>query len=281
MVPGATEARVSAVAGLTDFHSHLIPGVDDGAQRPDDSAAALGRFRAEGVTQLITTPHFVGSLTLDPELLAERLEELDAGWEVLRGVVAADAAKAGSAIRVERGVEVMLDLPDPDLSDARLRLAGGPFALVEYPGLRLPPVNADFALVALRRRGFLPVVAHPERYRNLDGSLAELMQFRAAGAFLAVNAGSLFGDYGKTAAAHARNILMAGLADYVVSDYHARGEPGLARFAKALTDAGFTEQAELLTVRNAARLLAGEAPLPVPSMQAPRQQRSLWERLFG
>ena len=272
---------MSAAAGLTDFHSHLVPAVDDGAQDADDSAAALARFRAEGVTQLITTPHFVGSLTLDARALATRLFELDAGWEVLGGVVAADTERMGSPLVVRRGVEVMLDVPDVNLSDSRLRLAGGPFVLVEYPGLRLPPVNAEVALIALRQNGWIPVVAHPERYRNLDAPLASLARFRSAGAFLALNAGSLFGDYGKSAAAHARSILTAGWADYVVSDYHARGEPGMSRFARTLADARFSAQAELLTATNAARLLSGESPFPVPPIEAPKERRSLLERLFG
>jgi protein-tyrosine phosphatase len=265
----------------TDFHNHLIPGVDDGAQTPDDSAAALARFRAEGATQIITTPHFMGSLTLDPAQCEWRLAELDAGWDLLRGVVAADAARMGSAMRVERAAEVMLNVPDPDLSDERLRLAGGQFALVEYPMLRLPPVNAEFALLELRVRGWIPIVAHPERYRNLEPTLAELARFRSAGAFLQMNAGSLFGDYGKTAAGHARRMLLAGEADYVASDYHARGEPGIQRFVRAMADAGFSEQAELLTVTNPGRLLAGDPPLRVPPIQAKTESRSLWERLFG
>jgi len=272
---------VSTLGALTDFHSHLIPGVDDGAQTPADSAAALARFRAEGATQVITTPHLMGSLTTDPARLEQRLAELDAGWEQLRLVVDADAAKMGSAMRVERGAEVMLDIPDPDLTDARLRLAEGPFALVEYPMLRLPPVNAEFALSGMRARGWTPVVAHPERYRNLDPSLVELARFRAAGAYLQVNAGSLFGDYGKTAAGHARRILTAGGADYVASDYHARGEPGLQRFVLAMAEAGFSEQAELLTAINPGRLLAGEPPLAVPPIEPRQESKSLWERLFG
>lgn len=266
---------------ITDFHSHLVPGVDDGAQEQEDSAAALARFRAEGASQIITTPHFMGSLTLDPPECAARLAEFDAGWETLRAVVAADGEKMGGAMRVERGAEVMLDVPNPDLSDEKLRLAGGPFVLVEYPMLRLPPVNAEFALIALRARGWIPVVAHPERYRNLDPTLVELPRFRRAGAFLQMNAGSLFGDYGKTAAGHARRILMAGEADFIGSDYHARGEPGLQRFVRAMTDAGFSEQAELMTVINPARLLAGDEPLRVPPIQTKIESRSLWERLFG
>jgi protein-tyrosine phosphatase len=267
--------------GITDFHSHLIPGVDDGAQDPANSAMALARFRADGVTQIITTPHFLGSLTHSADRFEARLSELDAGWEVLLTLVAADAKRAGTALRVERGVELMLDVPNPDLSDPRLRLAGGPFALVEYPSMMFPPVNAEIALTSLRDGGWTPVMAHPERYRNLEVSLAELARFKQAGACLQVNVGSLFGDYGRTAASHARNIFARGWADYVSSDYHAIGEPGCARFTQALGDAGFSEQAELLTVTNPARLLEGNPPLDVPPIEMPRSDRSLWERIMG
>ena len=249
--------------GYTCFHNHLVPGVDDGAQHAEFSAGALTAFRREGVRQVITTPHFDGSLTQQPERLAARLDEIDAGWEVLQGLVATDAEVNGSAMRVERGVEVMLDVPDPILTDPRVRLAGTAFVLVEYPMLRLPPANAAMAIGNIRRAGWIPVVAHPERYRNLD-SLAPLTEFMSAGGLLQVNVGSLFGDYGNTAQALVQQILANGLASYACSDYHARGEPGTARFARALADAGYSEQAELLCGVNPGRLLAGEAPLRVP-----------------
>lgn len=253
----------------TDFHSHLMPGVDDGARKPEDAAAALGAFRSEETLQLITTPHFMGSLTHRPEKLEDRLAQLDAGWARLREVLSVDDARHPDArFRVERGVEVMLDVPDPDLSDPRLRLAGTDFVLVEFAGLQLPPMNAEFAVRALRAQGWRPVIAHPERYRNLS-DYGQLVRFREAGAFLQVNAGSIFGDHGKTAATHAMAIMTMGLADYVSSDYHARGTPRRADFGRSLADAGFAEQAELLGSVNPGRLLAGELPLPVPPFTAP------------
>ncbi len=269
----------------TDLHSHLIPGVDDGSAGEAYSAGALEYFRREGVGQIVTTPHFMGSLTRDPAQLADRLAELDAGWAVLQRLVREDAERAGTPLRVERGAEVMLDVPDPDVSDARLRLAGGPYVLVEFPGLHVPPINAEFAIVALRERGWRAVVAHPERYRNLDSGLTTIARFKQAGAVLQMNAGSLLGGYGTTAAGQARRLLALGWIDFVSSDYHARGEPGVAAFAAALVSLGASEHAELLTVVNPARVLAGELPLPVPPMDAvggdAQEARPLWSRLFG
>ena len=269
------------MAGFTDFHNHLMPAVDDGAKDAGFSAGALVAFRREGVRQVITTPHFDGALTHQPDRLAARLAELDAGWAALRGVLAKDAENVGAGvIRLERAAEVMLNVPDPDLSDARLRLAGTSFALVEYPMLQLPPVNATAPIVHIRHAGYTPVVAHPERYRNLE-SLRTLRELVAAGAVLQVNAGSFFGDYGSSAQRWALEILGAGLASYVCSDYHARGEPGVARVAQAFAASGYAEQATLLLEVNGARLLEGKMPEPVPPA-TPReaQAESWWARLL-
>ena len=266
---------------FTDFHSHLIPGVDDGARDTEFSLAALGAFRREGTRQIITTPHFDGSLTGQPERLAARLAELDAGWDVLRTLISADADKHGIEMHVERGVEVMLNIPDPDLSDPRLRLAGTKFVLVEFPMLQLPPSNAVVAVQYIRQAGWIPVIAHPERYRNLE-SLAPLSAFLSAGALLQVNAGSIFGDYGSTAQKWAMEIFTNGFASYVCSDYHARGEPGLLRFARALGDAGFADQATLFLTVTSGRLRAGEMPQPVPPMISRAQVAApWWKRMLG
>ncbi|MBM4194691.1 MAG: hypothetical protein FJ202_09985 [Gemmatimonadetes bacterium] len=255
----------TAPRGYTDFHNHLIPGVDDGARDEEFSAGALAAFRQQGVYDVITTPHFNGGLTLQPERLAARLAELDAGWEKLERVAAAAAAEhplpalfAGSSAptaRVFRGAEVMLNVPDPDLSDARIRLAGTRFVLVEFAGLQVPPVNAVSAFRFIAANGWIPVLAHPERYRNLQ-SMQQLREFMAAGALLQVNTGSLLGEYGRTAQARILEILGEGLASFACSDYHARGEPSTARFAALLLEAGFAEQATLLLAENPARLRA-------------------------
>jgi protein-tyrosine phosphatase len=267
----------------TCFHNHLIPGVDDGARDASFSAGALAAFRREGVTQVITTPHFLGSLTEQPDALAARLAELDAGWEVLRGLVDEDAKTFGNAMRVERGVEVMLDVPAPVLTDARVRLAGTRYVLVEFAAMQIPPVNAAAPLHAICQAGYVPVLAHPERYRNLE-TLAPLNEFIAAGALLQVNAGSLFGDYGSKAQGRAREILTQGFASFVCSDYHARGEPGLLRFAQTLEQAGFGAQAQLLLEENPGRLLNDQPVVAVPPMATPSQKPAStpwWKQMLG
>lgn len=260
---------------IVDFHSHVMPGVDDGAVDAAESAAALRALADQGVTRLIATPHVDASLTLEPRALERRMAEIDRGWERLLG-----ARDAGSALELQRGVELNLDVPDPVLDDPRLRLAGGAFVLLEFPFMTVPG-HAARALRQLRERGFLPVVAHPERYHNLDAGLRQPGEWRDAGAFLQVNGASLLGRYGRGAQQRAVVLLERGWADYLGSDYHGRGNPQVRAYEDALVDAGAEGQVDLLMRANPARLLEGGNPLPVPPLVVSRTIRNRLLRLMG
>ncbi|HEX6308919.1 MAG TPA: CpsB/CapC family capsule biosynthesis tyrosine phosphatase [Longimicrobiales bacterium] len=241
-----------------DFHNHVIPGVDDGASDDDEAAAALRAFLAQDTRQIIATPHVNGSLTLRPRLLAERLEGIDAGWERLKVI----AREQVPAITIHRGAEVMLDTPDLDLSDERLRLAGTSFVLCEFPYMTVPP-NSTGVLQRMVDMGMIPVIAHPERYVGVDTGCVLARQWRGSGALLQVNAGSITGRYGEQARGNAFALLEQGLADYVCSDFHARGHPATAGARQHLMEAGGEEQVEVLMQVNPQRLLDRQPPLRV------------------
>lgn len=259
---------------MIDFHSHLVPGVDDGASSLDEALAALAEMRAQGVHTVVTTPHLGASLAAtDPAAHASYLAAVEEAYARL----AEAAASAVPDLRLARGFEVMLDTPKPDFSDPRVRLAGTRSVLVEFPFMNVPP-NVSNVLFEVRMDGWAAVIAHPERYANLQ-SAAEAEGWRRSGARLQVNHGSLLGKYGPAARDHAVALLRAGLVDYLSSDYHARGAchaaAGRAEAARLLGE----ERAELLTETNPARLLAGQAPLEVPPVA--QEKRPFWSRLLG
>lgn len=258
---------------MIDFHSHLIPGVDDGANDLDETRAALAAMREQGVRTVVTTPHLRGTLTVRPEGLAAFLAQVDEAWERVRELGAAEFPE----MRLERGMEVMLDIPDPDLSEPRVRLAGTRFVLVEFPFMSIPP-NVRKVLFNVKMAGWLQVIAHPERYGNLEASLEETDDWRRAGAFLQLNSGSLVGRYGKREREVAWDLLKRGAASYLSSDYHARGRCSAQEARAEVERAGGAELARLLTETNPERLLAGQPPLDVPPLDEPR---SFWGRLFG
>lgn len=258
-----------------DFHNHVIPGVDDGAGDVEQARAALAAFGREGVDVVVATPHLNASIALRPEALERRMAELDAGWKRLR-----EGLPQEWAHRVERGAEVMLDVPEPDLSDPRFRLAGSRAVLVEFAYMRVPPRSAE-TMGALRATGFLPVLAHPERYRGLDTELRTVGRWLEAGAFLQVNAGSLLGRYGKGPERVARTLLERGWVHCLASDYHARGEPGVAEARALLESWGGQDAAHQLFQGNPSRLLRNEACQAVEPLGPPEGWLSRLRRTLG
>lgn len=258
---------------FADIHSHLVPDVDDGARNVEDTLDAIERLTTEGVRKIITTPHLDGSLTLHRDLLEERLDEVSEAFER-----AAEAVRERfPEVEFRRGHEVMLDVPDVDFSEPRVRLAGTRFVLIEWPRLHLPPGTVK-VLGRIREEGFVAVVAHPERYIGFDMDVAA--QWKNAGALLQVNYGSLDGRYGADARRLALRLLRRGWVDYLASDFHARPDrPIYMHEARdRLDDLGASETFVTLSLSNPARIFRDELPMPVPPLP---EERGLWARLRG
>lgn len=256
---------------MLDFHNHMIPGVDDGSASIEESLAALRKMAEQGITHVITTPHFRASALNRPDEFAERMNEIDEAWEKLQSAV----SESMLPLRLDRGVELALDEPNVAPTDERLRLAGSRFMLVEFPYFTIPPNSAQ-ALAQLRAAGITPIVAHPERYENLEKDLESLFLWKQSGAFLQLNAGSIAGAYGKGVERKAWRCLEAGVVDFLSSDYHARGNCLTALAKERLEECGGSSHFRVLTTINGERLLKGIDPAPVPPL---RRRGSGWERL--
>lgn len=258
---------------MIDFHSHLMPGVDDGAADIDESRSGLQVMREQGITTIITTPHIRASLTERSRELDKYLGELDAAFEQLVTLGAAEFPD----LRIERGVELMLDTPQPKMNDLRLRLAGTNFVLMEFPYMTIPPHSAA-AVRQVRGMGVIPIIAHPERYSNMSTNIERLEAWRDAGAYIQLNAGSFLGQYGSTARRLAWMIAEHGLADYLSSDYHSRGRCSVRACAAAFLERGGAAQLRAMTVTNPERMLRSEAPLPVEPIE--EVQLGFWRKVF-
>ncbi|RMH12082.1 MAG: hypothetical protein D6701_14005 [Gemmatimonadetes bacterium] len=258
-----------------DLHNHLVPGVDDGARTVEDVLEGVERMTRVGIRRVVATPHLDGSMTRRPQVLAERLAAVDTAFEAARARV----AERFPEVTFLRGHEVLLDHPEPDFSDDRVRLAGTAYVLVEWPHLQLPP-RTGMALGRIVRRGFRPVIAHPERYHGVADNSELLYEWKAQGALLQVNYGSLVGRWGPEARLISRWILGSGMADLLATDFHGRSHLKLyvkeAQEVFDAVDAG--EQFRLLTMVNPARVLEGRDPLPVQPLPAERR-RGLWTRM--
>jgi len=261
------------LTSLVDIHNHLVPGVDDGVRSVAGAVEAVERMVVEGIRRVVTTPHLEGSLTLDRHRLEARLDAVSRAWETAAEAIADNFPE----VEFRRGHEVLLDIPNADLSDPRMRLAGTSFVLVEWPRLQIPPGTAP-VIERIVAAGFRPIIAHPERYNGMGAAFHLAEQWRSAGAFLQVNYGSLAGRFGLEAQTTALRILRKGYADYMASDFHGHARLKLYKREawSALEELGAQESLEFLCRTNPARILTDELPLPVPPVPA---ERSFWARL--
>jgi protein-tyrosine phosphatase len=256
---------------VIDLHCHILPGVDDGATDLTESEAALGRMYEQGIRGIVVTPHIQASILLRPGEAEAASLLLDEAWKSLLEL----GRDRHPDLSLHRGAELMLDHPNPDLKQSWLRLAGTRFVLVEFLGMLIPPRATD-VLAALVRSDFVPVIAHPERYRNAGDDCRDALGWREVGARLQVNCGSLLGGYGPEACRRAWRLLEAASVDYLASDYHARGGYPVGECRRALQEEGANAQFDLLLCTNPARLLENLDPLDVPPTD-PRL--SPWKKL--
>lgn len=257
--------------GLVDFHSHLVPGVDDGARDLGEAVRAVETLAAEGIRHVLTTPHLDASVIARPELFERQQKEVEQAWF---GVVDA-CVDRDPPMSFHLGREILLDTASPLLSDPRVRLNGGPYVLVEFPRLNLPAGSED-VIGHISGLGYRPVIAHVERYLYQGDPAPLWEEWRHSGAALQVNAASYVGRYGAAARELAWRALEMGWVDLAASDYHARGRPWITQAREEIVAAGGAAQERLLFDGNPRNLLRGEPLEPVAALE---RDRGPWGRV--
>lgn len=190
--------------GRTDWHCHILPGVDDGFKRMDDSLAALVLYEQAGIKEVWLTPHIMEDIPNRTSALRERFVDLTLAYT--------------GPIRLHLASENMMDA----LFEQRL-LAGD---LLPLKDKRLlvetsyfsPPIGMDDILTDIKSRGYFPVLAHPERYMYMDSR--RYAALKTMGIEFQLNITALTGAYGPEVKSKAEHLLSAGMYNYCGTDLH-------------------------------------------------------------
>lgn len=249
---------------MIDLHTHILPGVDDGAATMEDSLEMARTASADGITAVAATPHVRDDYPTSAGTMERLVRQL--GQALTR---------SGIPLEVRPGGELALDrlaaLGGAELT--RFGLGGNPaYLLVEFPyyGWSLA---LESAILRLRSQGVTPVLAHPERNAEVQARPARLEALVQAGALVQVTAASLDGRIGKRARAAGFELLERGTAHMIASDAHTPEVRGIGMSAAAAA-VGDDALARWLTDDVPAAILAGN---PIPERPAPRR-RSFFRR---
>jgi protein-tyrosine phosphatase len=244
---------------VIDLHSHILPGLDDGARTIEEARALGWQAVGEGITSIAATPHVRDDYPTTPD-------EMEWGVEELR----ADFEREGIPVRILHGAELDLGLlwqvPPEDLS--RLTLAQtGRYLMLEVP-YRGWPIALGSAVASLVHSGITPLLAHPERNPEVQDRPSRVQELVDAGALVQVTAGSLAGGLDRASQYAAEQLLDLGVVHVLASDSHgphiARG--GIPAAVEALGDETL---ARYLTADVPAAIVAGQDAPSHPQIRFP------------
>ncbi|HZT17661.1 MAG TPA: CpsB/CapC family capsule biosynthesis tyrosine phosphatase [Gaiellaceae bacterium] len=245
---------------MIDLHSHVLPGLDDGAADVEEALAICRAAAADGVEVLAGTPH----VRDDHPTTAEAMEAALAGLR----------EAAGDLLRLVPGGEIALDeLRRRPLEELlRFALAGNPaYLLVETPYVGWP-LDLTTLLSELAAAGVTPVLAHPERSLEVQLRPQLLEPVVGGGTLVQLTAASVDGRLGRRIRRCVAELLDRGLAHLIASDAHAPSIRAIGMSAAAAA-VGDDALARWLTVE-VPRAIVDATPLP------PRPPRSKRRRLF-
>ena len=261
---------------MIDMHSHILPGVDDGA---GDLQAALEMARMavnDGIKVMAATPHFMPGLydntAPDIRRRVASLNEVfhDQGID-LTVITGADAHIRPDMLECLRAGTVL------SLHDTR-------YFLFEPPHITMPQ-RLDDMLFNIQLAGFVPILTHPERLKWIEQKYDMMVKLAQQGVWMQITAGSLTGRFGKRAQYWSQRMLAEGLVSILATDAHnVTSRPPLLREAydKACAELGQVEAYHLVYTR-ASMVLENADPRMVPPLQPveTKKRQPFWKRLFA
>ena len=247
---------------MIDLHTHILPDIDDGVATMEDACELARRSAADGVTAIAATPH-----------VRDDYPTTAAQMEAAVGALRAELRAAGIAVEILPGAEIALDRLDTLDRDELRRFSlaqSRRYLLIEFPYVGWP-LALETSLWKVRAAGLVPILAHPERNRDVQEHPDRLAPIVAAGALVQITAASLDGRLGRSPRRAARALLASGTAHVLASDAHGTDvrEAGLTEAVAAVDDGAL---ARYLTEEAPAAIVAGDAVPPPPR----RQSRRLW-----
>ncbi len=243
---------------MTDLHTHILPGMDDGPKEPDTARQLLEQELRQGVKRIALTSHY----NPEGETVDAFLRRREAAFRALMEV-------CPPGLALKPGCEVYFSPALLAIEAERLCLEGTNLLLLELPVLQKPAFLQE-VLTGLLDRGITPLIAHAERYQYVRHDPGILAQWKELGALIQLSSGAMAND------PLARKLIKWGLADVLASDAHSpkHRPPDLKAGLDAISKAYGVEVARVLE-RNAGLLFSGREN-PKRQIHVPKKVLGFW-----
>jgi protein-tyrosine phosphatase len=237
---GADPVDLSGIG--CDMHSHLIPGIDDGARDMEDSLQLIRGLIDLGYRKLITTPHILS------DYYPNTPTTIGNGFQAVQ----AELKKQNIALEFRAAAEYLMDDHFLRLleADEPLLTLQDKLLLVEL-SFAVPAINLKEMLFQVQLRGYQPVLAHPERYLYFGANRSWYEQLKDAGCLFQLNLLSVKGYYGKGSLELAQYLIRKKYIDLLGTDLHHLKHlenlrsPRISDVVKKLLDTGMIRNAAL------------------------------------
>ncbi|TBW26436.1 tyrosine-protein phosphatase [Gramella sp. KN1008] len=199
---------IDHLEGVTDFHNHILPGIDDGAQTVEESLELIKGFEEIGISKFVATPHIIG------EYYPNTPRTIKSALNLVQNNIK-------SQVKICAAAEYMMDQHFVEfINNKELLTVVGKKVLVEMSYFQ-PPLNLKEILFTLQNNSYSPILAHPERYTYLHSkSLEGYKDLKSRGCRFQLNMLSLSGHYGASIQKTSFYLIEAGLIDFICSDVH-------------------------------------------------------------
>ena len=195
----------------TDMHSHLLPGIDDGARDMETSLELIRGMRELGYQKLITTPHVIWDIFRNtPAIIQEKLALVQ---NAVKNENIDVEIQAAAEYFLDEHVEELLKKKEPLLT------ISGNKVLTEF-SMAFPSMNIKDLLFEMVMMGYQPIIAHPERYVYLQKNKDFYRELKDTGCFFQLNLLSVYGYYGKAVKDLAEYLLNEEYYDLIGTDLH-------------------------------------------------------------
>jgi protein-tyrosine phosphatase len=193
-----------------DIHSHLLPGIDDGARTFEDTLGLVQVLHGFGVSQFITTPHIMHPIW----------DNTKEGILSLKDQTVFELKQKGIGVPFRAASEYMMNDQFVKLfQEGELLTLKDNYVLVEMSYISAP-MQLYAILFDLQIAGYIPVLAHPERYAFYHNNFEEYVKLKRVGCYFQLNLLAVVGYYGEAVAKISEQLLQKGMYDFAGSDVH-------------------------------------------------------------